>query len=316
MRMPTRFAAEAFGCQGSYAFSLTRESIPKPQHLLVIPVIQPNIQQPFITHFYTRDMVVREDIRTQLSRLVDSDRFRSSPSVARLLVFCVDTMLAGEEESLKETTIGVACFGRSPGYDPKIDPIVRVSARRLRGKLDLFYETEGKEDAIRINLPKGGYVPQFEQRFEQPDVDPLPLTAEPIPELPAPVFTGQPSWQRQFLRIALMLFAVVLATASVTFFVLTQKTGTAAASSKTSPTLASTPSSPQLLPANDHAPLTTAGPVAKVHHGKRKSSQLQPVQTRIQPAPPNGLRSSPELSRPPVLEAASYALPGSFEPRL
>ena len=62
---------------------------------------------------------------------------------------------------LKESVIGVEVFGRSPGYDPKTDPIVRVQARRLRAKLDAWYLTGGQASAVRIALPKGGYTPEF-----------------------------------------------------------------------------------------------------------------------------------------------------------
>jgi Tol biopolymer transport system component len=60
---------------------------------------------------------------------------------------------------LKETTIAVEVFNRAADYDPKSDPIVRVHARRVREKLALYYRTAGVEDPIKIDLPKGGYVP-------------------------------------------------------------------------------------------------------------------------------------------------------------
>jgi TolB-like protein len=73
---------------------------------------------------------------------------------------------------VKEYTVGVEAFGRPADYDPKIDPIVRVQARRLRAKLDEYYATEGATDTVRITLPKGGYVPVFEAR---------PTVAKPNP---------------------------------------------------------------------------------------------------------------------------------------
>jgi hypothetical protein len=55
-------------------------------------------------------------------------------------------------------------LGRSPSFDPKTDPIVRVEAGRLRARLGAYYQNEGKHDAILIDLPKGGYVPEFSER--------------------------------------------------------------------------------------------------------------------------------------------------------
>lgn len=63
----------------------------------------------------------------------------------------------GEASQIKETTIAVAVFQRAADYDP----IVRVHARRVRERLDLYYRTTGTHDPITINLPKGGYVPSM-----------------------------------------------------------------------------------------------------------------------------------------------------------
>ncbi len=123
-------------------------------------------------------MVRREEIIEHITRLLNSEEFSSSPSVARLLTFCVDAKLAGDEEILKETTIGISCFGRSPGYDTKQDPIVRVTARRLRKKLELFYQNEGESHKVQIALPKGGYVPLFERQPDQISAITIPLYSE------------------------------------------------------------------------------------------------------------------------------------------
>lgn len=106
-------------------------------------------------------MAGRQEILEHVAQLLDSEQFIATRSVAKLLTFCVDAALAGNEENLKETTIGIFCFGRSPGYDTKQDPIVRVTARRLRKKLELFYQNAGENHELQIVLPKGTYVPRF-----------------------------------------------------------------------------------------------------------------------------------------------------------
>ena len=73
----------------------------------------------------------------------------------QLLNFVVASTLRGEAEHLKETTIGVAVFGRSPDYDPKVDTIVRSQAWRLRSKLRKYYAAEGANDPIVIEVPVG-----------------------------------------------------------------------------------------------------------------------------------------------------------------
>jgi serine/threonine-protein kinase len=81
--------------------------------------------------------------------------------MARFLKFVVECQLAGRGSELKEYTIGVEVFDRDRHYDPRVDPIVRVEARRLRAKLDAWYAGEGKHDSVVIRLPKGSYAPLF-----------------------------------------------------------------------------------------------------------------------------------------------------------
>jgi adenylate cyclase len=53
-------------------------------------------------------------------------------------------------------------FDRTSKYDPNIDAIVRVEARRLRGKLKAYYEEgHGTVDRVLIGLRPGSYVPIF-----------------------------------------------------------------------------------------------------------------------------------------------------------
>jgi TolB-like protein/Flp pilus assembly protein TadD len=81
--------------------------------------------------------------------------------LSRFLRFVVEQHLDGRDDELKESLIGIEVFGRSPGYDPKKDPIVRTEASRLRARLSEYYLGEGKGDPMVIALPKGGYVPVF-----------------------------------------------------------------------------------------------------------------------------------------------------------
>jgi len=96
--------------------------------------------------------------------------------MSKLLCFLVERQLAGREGELKESTIGVEVFGRSPDYDPKVDSTVRTEAVRLRARLSKYYTTEGGQDPIVIDLPKGGYIPTFRQPEAVPNVQqPRPI---------------------------------------------------------------------------------------------------------------------------------------------
>jgi adenylate cyclase len=103
-------------------------------------------------------------IREQLDKILNSQALAGSDQLKRLLRVSVERTLDGQTDSTKEYTLGIEAFGRPDGYDPKVDPIVRVQARRLRTKLKEYYGTEGATDAIVIDMPKGGYIPAFETR--------------------------------------------------------------------------------------------------------------------------------------------------------
>ena len=84
--------------------------------------------------------------------------------MVRFLRFTVERTLAGQADQLKEYLIGVEVFDRKPSYDPRVDPIVRVEARRLRAKLKAYYDGDGSADAVLIEFVSGGYAPRLALR--------------------------------------------------------------------------------------------------------------------------------------------------------
>ena len=101
-------------------------------------------------------------IRSELERLLDSDFLRRSPSHLRLLRYLVERRLANDDGALREMSIGIEVFHRNPAtYDPKNDPIVRVNVSRLRERLVKHYAMFDVPPQVRIDLPKGRYVPEF-----------------------------------------------------------------------------------------------------------------------------------------------------------
>lgn len=100
------------------------------------------------------------EVQAQLERILASSVFSTSARSAQFLRFCVEQSLQGNQDQIKESTVAVEVFGRTPDYNPRTDPIVRVHAKRLRDKLDSYYTVQGSHDPIRITIPKGGYIPQ------------------------------------------------------------------------------------------------------------------------------------------------------------
>ena len=104
----------------------------------------------------------RNLIWSELERLLNSDFLRCSPSQLRLLRYLVERRLANDLGALREMSIGIEVFHRNPStYDPKSDPIVRVNVSRLRERLVKHYAMFEAPPQVRIELPKGRYVPEF-----------------------------------------------------------------------------------------------------------------------------------------------------------
>ncbi len=105
--------------------------------------------------------VTPDAVRAELQRILESHEFRTSKRCQDFLRFVVENTLNGKADILKERTIGVEAFGRPSSYDPSDDATVRVKAGEVRKRLGLYYAGGGANDAIRIELPGGGYVPEF-----------------------------------------------------------------------------------------------------------------------------------------------------------
>lgn len=103
--------------------------------------------------------LANESIHAELDRILSSATFIRSKRLGRFLRFTVEQCLEGRQNSLKEYLVGVEVFNKMETFDPRIDSIVRVEARRLRSKLERYYQTEGREDQIVIQFRKGSYVP-------------------------------------------------------------------------------------------------------------------------------------------------------------
>ncbi|MGC4053913.1 MAG: hypothetical protein QM757_32915 [Paludibaculum sp.] len=119
----------------------------------------------------------------ELDRILQSRFLRESKQLCALLTHAVHETLAGREDGLKEYILGLQVFNRPPDYDPRNDAIVRVQASLLRKRLAEYYEHEGRDSALRIELPRGGYVVRFvEAKDAGLDVQPgaLPLAEDTL----------------------------------------------------------------------------------------------------------------------------------------
>ena len=97
----------------------------------------------------------------QLQRVCESKEFRSKPRMKKFLTYLTHEFIEGRGESIKGYSIGVDVFNQPEDFDPDLNALVRINAGRLRRLLRLYYLEEGIDDPIKIEIPKGKYVPSF-----------------------------------------------------------------------------------------------------------------------------------------------------------
>jgi hypothetical protein len=132
-------------------------------------------------------------IREQVERLLVHPLFANSKRYPALLAYTVEQTLLGNAAELKERSIGIEVFGRSPSYDANADPVVRITAGEVRKRLMQYYYDSTHNGEVVIELPTGSYVPLFHDA-ELPEEPALP---PPEPEsflLPATVAAPRGRW--------------------------------------------------------------------------------------------------------------------------
>ena len=89
-----------------------------------------------------------------MQRILTSPQFAASDRNRRFLAYVVEETLAGKGERIKAYNIATIVFGRDDSFDPQLDPVVRMEARRLRRSLERFYLVEGEGSTLRIGCPR------------------------------------------------------------------------------------------------------------------------------------------------------------------
>jgi TolB-like protein/tetratricopeptide (TPR) repeat protein len=165
-----------------------------------------------------------ESIETQLERILRSGTFAKAERLSDFLRYVVRESLAGRADQLKEYTIALDVFGRPSSFDPHRDSVVRVAARSLRTKLHDYYDGDGREDPVVIELPKGGYEPVFRER-ESPALATASTTDGASPSSPSPTEQAvsgvrsdvRPPWRRYAIVVAAVV-AIVSCVAGLAYW--------------------------------------------------------------------------------------------------
>jgi hypothetical protein len=159
-------------------------------------------------------------IEQQLGRLLADSHFSQSRRFPSFLRYVVEKTLAGQDDALKERTLGVEIFGRRPDYDTASDPIVRVTAAEIRKRIAQYYQDPGHESELRVSLPPGSYIPQFhwpetakQDGGTQSAITPLShalVLDQPVKEEPQRVSIRRWIWRPAIVLVLALLCAAFL----------------------------------------------------------------------------------------------------------
>jgi adenylate cyclase len=105
-----------------------------------------------------------DSVLEELEKILASPGFVRNERLGGFLRFIVEQKLKGNATGIKEIVIGAEVFGRKPDYDTHSDPVVRTEASKLRARLGEYYAGPGLDDPVRIEIPKGAYIPQWQVR--------------------------------------------------------------------------------------------------------------------------------------------------------
>ncbi|HEY2858693.1 MAG TPA: malectin domain-containing carbohydrate-binding protein [Terracidiphilus sp.] len=146
--------------------------------------------------------------RGELAAVLRSKEFARAPRLAQFIEYLCEKFFAGETSQIKEYSIGVELFGRGAGFDQDSDSIVRVEANRLRKRLAEYYAGEGANHALRIVIPLGQYVPEFQPVSRESSNPAIAVITEaPTPASPRRL----PIWAWTAIGAGLLVLAVLMA---------------------------------------------------------------------------------------------------------
>lgn len=164
----------------------------------------------------------QEDERWKVAlRVAASPEFSKSARLRDFILYVCEKALSGRSDEIREQPIGAEVFNRKPDYNPGEDNIVRVEARELRKRLDRYFTGKGACEPFRIRIPKGSYVPVFEELTEKkalatkPQSSLQPAVEASVASEDLPVAAGwwrpKPGWRLSWSAAGLITLVVLLA---------------------------------------------------------------------------------------------------------
>jgi len=163
-----------------------------------------------------REYPSQDEVQASLERILASRTFRDVEGQKSFVRYAVEETLRGRGDLLKEYSIGIEALKKKQSFDPRVDPVVRVQAGKLRSRLAKYYQTEGKNEPLRIEFPKGSYTPIFHQAaINESSHAALPDMGALTPQGRTALFSPEESFKKfarrshfQIVTVAALLMAV------------------------------------------------------------------------------------------------------------
>ena len=164
------------------------------------------------------DTAANAEVLEELRRIQTSHAFGNSARAKEFLDYVVQHGLEGDTELLKERSIGIHLFNRTPAYVTSEDPIVRVKAAEVRRRLTQYYAQEELNPGVRIEIPVGSYVPKFHwnRSVADPTIISIPAGTEEHATHPVSK-VSKFSKRKWILAAALVIVCVFAAVAKYVF---------------------------------------------------------------------------------------------------
>jgi hypothetical protein len=168
-------------------------------------------------------VLTREAVVEEIERLSKSEALHNSESLCKLLRYLAEQSLSNPDATIKEYQIATEVFHRSSDFDPQLDSVIRVQAGRLRTKLASYYSTEGEDDRVVVELPKGNYALHFRENQHNKSK----ATEAPETDHPERLETVQAEERRSRTPLAIPVLSslLVAAVACIVFLVALHKPG-------------------------------------------------------------------------------------------
>jgi hypothetical protein len=132
-----------------------------------------------------------------VERVAASRYINKSARLRDLLLYLCDRALEGPAGEIHEQEIGHKVFGRPADYDTSSDNIVRVHVSMLRKRLEQYFASDGANEPVILEIPRGHYTPVFQER-------PAFLTDAPVME---PIVKAPRDWRIGALAMIAAIFA-------------------------------------------------------------------------------------------------------------